>query len=207
MLSDRSASVYSHCLNTVFIVMAALLFLSACSFGFGDDKPTKANETTAAESPKVSLASYRLSEGDRIKIITVDHTDLSVETNIADDGTVEIPLIGSVKAAGLTVVELREFVTNALNKDYIIDPRVNVEVLKFQPFFMLGQVKNPGKYEYRANMDARQAVAIAGGYTRRADEDKITITRVILGRKKDFDAAKNTLIFPGDVIDVGRRWF
>jgi protein involved in polysaccharide export with SLBB domain len=173
--------------------------------------PTEsAAETPAAamERPARSpLAAYKIHPGDDIRITILDHKDASVRAFIAEDGSIEMPLVGKIIAGGMTVVELRHLVTEELNRRFIVNPRVNVEVIKYRAFFVLGQVKSPGSYEFQVNIDVRQAVAIAGGFTRRADEEAISITRDVLGHNRTFDAAKHAKVLPGDVVEVRRRWF
>lgn len=154
-----------------------------------------------------NLSSYEFAPGDQLRITTVAHPDASVQTTVADDGTIEMPLIGAIKVTGLTVSQLREVVTIGLDRDFIVDPKVNVEILKYRPFFVLGEVKLPGSFEYQAGMDVRKAVALAGGFARRASQDSIEITRPVLGKKRSFPGRKDTRVLPGDVIEIARRWF
>jgi protein involved in polysaccharide export with SLBB domain len=185
----------------IFVILA--LAWSGCGFL---DEPRKPRHTAVAVH-SADLSSYEFAPGDQIRILTLEHKDLSVETAVADDGTIEMPLIGTIKVTGLTVSRLRDVVAQALDKDFIVDPKVNVEILKYRPFYVLGEVKAPGGFEYQAGMDVRKAVALAGGYTRRASQDSIEITRPVLGKKRSFPGRKDTRVLPGDVIEIERRWF
>lgn len=185
-------------------VITVLAFTgSACTF-FEEPKKQRRTEVPAQ---KTDLSGYAFAPGDQVRVITLEHRDLSVETAVADDGTIEIPLIGTIMVTGLTVSQLREVITLALDRDFIVDPKVNVEILKYRPFYVLGEVNSPGSFEYKAGMDVRKAVALAGGYTRRASHDSIEITRPILGKKRSFPGRKDTRVLPGDVIEIERRWF
>lgn len=192
----------------MLIARAALAALIAfgwagCSFKNEEPKP----RPVATPVHAADLSSYEFAPGDQIRIDTLEHPDLSLETAVADDGTIEMPLIGRIKVTGLTTSRLRDVVTQALDKDFIVNPKVNVEILKYRPFYVSGEVKSPGSFEYKAGMDVRKAVALAGGYTRRASQEAIEITRPILGKKRTFPGRKDTRILPGDVVEIQRRWF
>jgi len=192
-----------------FVAVAmALSLLAGCGLPFLEGEPEKA-KAPRAEAPvhEADLSSYEFAPGDQLKITTLEHPDASVETAVADDGTIEMPLIGAIKVTGLTVSRLRDAVTQALDKDFIVNPKVNVEILKYRPFYVLGEVKSPGAFEYQAGMDVRKAVALAGGYTRRAAREAIEITRPLHGKKRSFPGNIDTRVLPGDVIEIERRWF
>lgn len=185
------------------LIGALAVVLSSCSFGDELAKPRPLDVPVHS----ADLSSYEFAPGDQIKIDTLEHDDLSFETAVADDGTIEMPLVGRVKVTGLTTSRLRDVITLALDKDFIVNPKVNVEILKYRPFYVSGEVKSPGSFEYQAGMDVRKAVALAKGYTRRASQDAIQITRPILGKKRTFPGRKDTRVLPGDVIEIQRRWF
>ncbi|MDA1309144.1 MAG: polysaccharide export protein [Proteobacteria bacterium] len=185
------------------VAAALILALAGCSLLDEPQIPRR----PATPAHNADLSSYEFAPGDQIRITTLEHTDLSMETAVADDGTIEMPLIGAIKVTGLTVSRLRDVVTLALDRDYIVSPKVNVEILKYRPFYILGEVKSPGSFEYQAGMDVRKAVALAGGFTRRASQDSIEITRPVLGAKRSFPGHKDTRVLPGDVIEIERRWF
>jgi protein involved in polysaccharide export with SLBB domain len=200
MSSARSKRRYPT--RAVLLAVVALAW-SGCTFF---DEPPKLRHV-AVPVHAADLSSYEFAPGDQVRIVTLEHKDLSVETAVADDGTIEMPLIGTIKVTGLTVSRLRDVVAQALDRDFIVDPKVNVEILKYRPFYVLGEVKSPGGFEYHAGMDVRKAVALAGGYTRRASQDSIEITRPVLGKKRSFPGRKDTRVLPGDVIEIERRWF
>jgi protein involved in polysaccharide export with SLBB domain len=185
--------------------LVALVALGWTGCSFKDEAPKP--RPVAAPVHAADLSSYEFAPGDQLRIDTLGHPDLSLETAVADDGTIEMPLIGRIKVTGLTTSRLRDVVTQALDKDFIVNPKVNAEILKYRPFYVSGEVKSPGSFEYKAGMDVRKAVALAGGYTRRASQEAIEITRPILGKKRTFPGRKDTRILPGDVVEIQRRWF
>jgi polysaccharide export outer membrane protein len=85
------------------------------------------------------------------------------------------------------------------------DPRVTAEVTSFRPIYVLGEVKKPGQYAYVSGMTVQKAVALAEGYTYRASESTVEITRG--GRKVTLDVTPQTKVYPGDEIRIPERFF
>lgn len=158
-------------------------------------------------SPGDLLAeSYKLGSGDRLRINVFNEEDLSGEFQIDGSGNISFPLIGEIKALGLTLRQLEESLIKSLKEGYLVNPRIAIEVLNYRPFYILGEVNKPGKYEYVSGINLLNAVAMAGGYTPRARQNRAKITRgtpevVING------ADHSTLIMPGDIIYIEERFF
>ena len=184
-------------------VRAIFLLLAACvAIGFGS-VPVRAD----GGSPPQTSPDYRLGPGDKLKITVFGNADVSGEAVVDPQGRIALPLLGQVQAGNLTVAEVEKSITDALNKSYIVDPKVTIEVLNYRPFFILGEVNKPGSYYYIAGLNLRQAVAIGGGYTRRARTSEATIHRSAAGSDQTIEADPETLILPGDTIEVPRRLF
>jgi len=130
---------------------------------------------------------------------------MSGKFSVAGDGRVALPFVGSIKAGGLTVRELQDAIINRLKPDYLKNPRVSVEVLNFRPFDIIGEVKRPGSYPYRSGMTVINAVAMAGGFTYRAKDKGFRIKRATTGVTEM--AQRNTVVLPGDIIEILERWF
>lgn len=150
---------------------------------------------------------YRLGPGDEIRVMVYGHTDLSGEFEVDGMGRVSLPLIQEVNAEGLTPRELEQAITDKLKPDFLKNPKVSVDVLNYRPFYIFGEVKKPGSYAYVNGMTVVNAIAMAGGYTYRAKENNVLIIRA-----KDVDREKNpadhdTMVLPGDVIEVPERFF
>lgn len=150
---------------------------------------------------------YRIGPGDRVNVIVYGHEDLSGEFEVDSAGRLSLPLIQVVRAVGLTEQELEEAITRKLKPDYLLNPRVSVDVLTYRPFYILGEVKNPGSYPYENGMTIVNAVALGGGYTYRAKKDGVTIIRSSDPDRKKIKADHDTKIFPGDIIEVPERFF
>jgi polysaccharide export outer membrane protein len=150
---------------------------------------------------------YRLGVADQIQVNVYGEPTLSGSFPVNADGTVALPLVGNVQAAGKSAVELQETIRAALGDGYLKDPRVSVSVLTFRPFYILGEVNKPGEYPYATGLTVHKAVAIAGGFTYRADE-----RRVYIKRSKDIEESRvpltsDLMVQPGDTIRVSERYF
>src|SRR5215469_8297877 len=152
-------------------------------------------------------SAYRLGTGDKIRVTVFGEKDLSGDFDVNDQGVVALPLIGPTKLAGKTISEAETQITASYGKDYLVNPRVNVEVLNYRPFFILGEVKNPGSYPFVNGMTVVNAVALAGGYTPRAKRDHIMVKRAAKAGAGEQEVSEDAVILPGDVIRVPERFF
>ncbi len=154
-------------------------------------------------SPPIAAADeYRLGSGDLIRVTVYGEPDLSGEFKLDGSGAAALPLIGSVALGGATPRSAEQRITAALKDGYLVDPKVSLEVMTARPFFIMGEVRNPGSYHYSEGMTVLQAVALSGGFTYRADQDE-----VVLVRETEREVPVTTLIRPGDVIKVQESFF
>lgn len=182
-------------------VVRGLLALLAICVGLAGGQPVRAQTDV---NPTAQNNDYVLGTGDQIKVTVFGHDDLSGQFQIGGNGRVSLPLIGEINASGLTVGQVEQEVVGKLKPDYLKNPQVSVEVLNYRPFYILGEVNQPGSYPYVNGMRVINAVALAGGYTYRADEDDLWVTRAEGSRER---AGPTTQVFPGDVIEVPERFF
>lgn len=190
------------------ILVAVAMLLAACDLISSDvELPLAPQQIGLFSENATSGAQYRLGSGDRLAISVFGHPDLSGEFEVDASGEIAYPLLGQVSARGHTLEELRGIISDDLNRDFIVDPRVSVEVLNFRPFYILGQVNAPGSYPYVSGLNVRQAVAIAGGFTRRADQAEVVIVREIENGDIKYAATPNAPVLPGDTVEVRRRLF
>ena len=153
------------------------------------------------------MVEYKLGAGDLLRVVVFGHEALSGEFQVKGSGHVSLPLIREVKAVGLTLRQLEQAITDALKPDFLINPRVSVEILNYRPFYIIGEVKRPGSYPYVNGMTVVNAIALAGGYTYRGRENKVLITRASDAEKKQEPADHKSLVLPGDVIEVPERFW
>jgi polysaccharide biosynthesis/export protein len=158
--------------------------------------------------PETVPGAYHLGPGDQVRILTLGEDRLTGEFRVNDSGALALPLLGTVPAAGLTTAELEQTLSTALVKaQLILEPSVAVEVSSYRPIFVLGEVNKPGQYPYQSGMTVVTAVAVAGGFTYRAVEDRASIVRTIDGKAVEGRAERQTYVQPGDVITIYERRF
>jgi len=150
---------------------------------------------------------YTLGPGDRLEIQVFGHEDLSDEHEVDGSGKISVPLAGKVDVGGLTVDAAEKAVKNALQPDYLVDPSVSIEILNYRPFYILGEVRKPGSYNYVSGLTVVEAVALAGGYTYRADKDDVTVIRAKDPDNREQEVRQDSRIMPGDKIHVPERFF
>jgi len=160
--------------------------------------------STLAQDP--GSPEYVLDTGDQVKIVVFGHVDLSGQFVVSSTGSLSMPLIGDVSAKGLTLRQLEKAIIKKLKPDFLKDPQVSAEVGNYRPFYIIGEVKNPGTYPYVNGMKILNAVAIAGGFTYRARENEMQITRSKGGGKPQ-RVPPETRVLPGDVIDILEGYF
>ncbi|MEW6639921.1 MAG: polysaccharide biosynthesis/export family protein [Pseudomonadota bacterium] len=152
-------------------------------------------------------AAYRLDAGDRLRVVVFGQDGLTNSYAVDAGGAVTMPLIGTVQARGLTPAEFARAVTGKLRAGYIREPYVAVEVEAYRPFFILGEVTAPGQYPYVPNMTVESAVAIAGGFSPRAQKTSVELTRTDRNGAVRASVPLGTIMRPGDTVVVGERWF
>ena len=150
---------------------------------------------------------YTLGSGDRVRVTVYGERDLSGTFEISGQGKIAYPLIGEVPAGGKTVHELEKVIVTRLADGYLRKPKVSIEVASYRPFYIIGEVKRPGSYAYVEGMKVVNAVALGGGYTYRAREDRFYVRRVGDPKEKEVEAKPDDLIYPGDVVRVPERFF
>jgi protein involved in polysaccharide export with SLBB domain len=152
-------------------------------------------------------APWPLGPGDRLRIIVFEQNPLGGEFVVDQDGAVSLPLLGRVKVAGLATGEAERLIADRLAGGIIKNPKVNVDVLRYRPVYVYGEVTRPGAYEFAGNPTVISAVTLAGGYTYRAQTDGLSIIRYGDPERRRWAVNETTPIGPGDVIFVPERWF
>jgi len=151
---------------------------------------------------------YRLGAGDKVRISVFGEDSLSGEFLVPGGaGTIAYPLIGDVKAAGLTVSELQAEIEGKLRPDYLKNPQVSIEVLNYRPFYIMGEVTRPGEYPYTNGLTVLNAVATANGFTYRANTHRVYIRRANSTAEVELQLDQTTPVQPGDTIRIGERFF
>ncbi len=188
-------------IKTVATLIAALCALTGC---------TSYRHLPFAEPARLAGAAkteHRLVPGEQVAIVVFGEKDLSGTFVIDPTGRIAMPLLGPVRAAGLTSRQLRAHLTNRLSKGYLQKPRVTVDVAAYLPLFIHGEVKKPGEFPYRPGLTITDAIALAGGYTYRADETFVVLRRRTLHEPVKVTVPAAAALRPGDNVRVPERFF
>lgn len=162
---------------------------------------------TTGLASAADLKGYALGAGDKLRITVYNEPDLSGEFEVNGEGYVSVPLIGQIKVIGQTTNEVQTLLTQKYGKDYLVNPSVSIEVTNYRPFFIIGEVNRPGGYPYVNGMTIINAVALAGGYTPRANHDRIKVKHGSDSADQQQQVKEDAAVLPGDVIEVPERFF
>lgn len=169
---------------------------------------------SVSESPSLNTqvtdeqaSNYTLGSGDLLKIIIFNQENMSGEYQVNGNGEVSLPLIGVLKVKGLSLRKVEEELKRKLQPDYLLNPRISLQVMNFRPFYILGEVTDPKSYPFVDGMTYLNAVAIAGGYTYRAKKGYVYVVRGNDSYRKEVKLAIDQKVLPGDTIRVDERFF
>ncbi len=161
----------------------------------------------AVDSAKVGLPDYVLGAGDTVRIQVYDEEDLYLESRVSDRGTISYPFLGELKVIGLTPGKLESGITNMLKGDYLINPKVSVDIIEYRQFYVNGEVEDPGGFPFQPGVTVRKAISIAGGFKERASKEKINIIHDSDPSGKPKPVKLDDFINPGDIITVEESFF
>ena len=188
-----------------FLALLSALWLAACATGPAPvDQAATGGEFQPVEE---AVEEYRLGAGDKLRVIVFGEEDLSGEFLVDGTGMVSIPLVGEIPAMNLTVREFQRSLEVALKNGYLNDPRVSAEVANFRPFYILGEVNEPGTYPYSDGLTVMNAVAVASGFTYRANQRVVYIRRDGEMTESQLSLTSSTVVKPGDTIRIAERLF
>jgi polysaccharide export outer membrane protein len=182
--------------------LAIALLLCGCYTDFGPVvvEPVPDQPATTILAP--------IQAGDRINVIVYGEPNLTGFYDVSPAGTLSLPLIGSVRAAGRTPASVEREITGRYRRgNYLQDPKITVSVVIFRPFYVMGEAKNPGQYPYYNGLNVLTAISTAGGLTYRASRSTVLVQRAGEGVWQEFPMLANVLIYPGDLIRVPERFF
>jgi protein involved in polysaccharide export with SLBB domain len=183
-----------------------LLVLTVIFSGVGN---LLAQETieTLPPPPSDSFSNYELAPGDRIKVEVFNHAELSGEYTLDDQGRFSMPLIGTVDANGLNPLKLEDLLVSMLKPDYLVNPRVFIQVMNSRLYYLIGEVAGRGAFPYKSGMTYLTAIANAGGYTYRAKQDFVFVIRGDDPDQNELKLSVEEKVQPGDIIRVAERLF
>jgi polysaccharide export outer membrane protein len=217
-LSARKAAV-------IGLAIGALLLVAACgsrTTGVTQLPLPPDREVTSLNSPaptngppyrqtadcKSGMGDYRLGPGDKIRVVVLQDTEFSGDYEVNATGGISARMVGPVQVAGMTLAQVEEMLRERYRSGgYLVSPRLSVELVSTRPFYIIGEVSRSGAFAYVNCLRVIQAVAIAGGFTRRASRSRITIKRFYSKTAEEEYVTEDTLVEPGDVIRVPERYF
>ncbi len=158
------------------------IFLTLLIAGFTVLTAGCTDRVPLAEPASVGSGPYLLGSGDKLRIVVYDQPSLTNLYEVDQSGAISMPLIGDVAARDLSADELAKRIETKLATAYLREPNVTVEVATYRPFFVLGEVGNPGQYPYVPGITAETAVAVAGGFSDRANKRMVRLSRTLNGK-------------------------
>jgi polysaccharide export outer membrane protein len=192
--TGRAAATYALC--------AVLLLLGGCAQSSGPDAFLGAGQGTPG-----SISDYHLGIQDRLRIVVYNEPQISGEYVVNDSGNISLALLGDISAAGLTLEGLQQRLQEQLSHGFLVEPRVSVEVTQYRPYYILGEVSQPGEYPYNGELTVIKAVAVAGGFTYRANKSTAFIKRTGSDGEAKYKISQDLRVYPGDIIRIGERFF
>jgi protein involved in polysaccharide export with SLBB domain len=217
----------------VLLSVAALLYAATSSAQVVSTN--ESSQAAAAASPPApaapSLSSvaisapsgYVLQPNDQVAVEVFGEDDLRTNGRLNAEGNLSLPLLGSVRLSGLTLSQATSRVTELYGRDYLVNPKVNVMLVGYakRRFTVLGQVNRPGSYEMPdgspGGVDLLEAIAMAGGYTRIAAPERISIRRQnasggdqiikVDAKRLTRKAGGGFIVRPGDTVTVAESIF
>lgn len=151
--------------------------------------------------------SYRLGPGDYIQVRIFGEEDLDMDVKLDSSGIISYPFLGDLKIAGLSVSEVEDLIVDGLKGPYLVNPIVNITVIEYRHFYIYGEVKQPGEYQFQPGLTLRKAVALAGGFTDRASNSRMMIIRESNPARVEQKLALEDSVGPGDVININQSFF
>ncbi|MGH6805930.1 MAG: polysaccharide biosynthesis/export family protein [Ensifer adhaerens] len=156
---------------------------------------------------EATIQPYRLDSGDRLRINVFEQAGLSGTYTVDQAGYVAFPLIGTVASRGHTLPELEGMIAAKLKQGYLRDPDVTIEVDRYRSVFIMGEVGQAGQYAYVPGMTVQNAIAVAGGFSPRANQASADVTRKINGRIITGRVPITDAVLAGDTIYIRERLF
>jgi len=160
-----------------------------------------------AENDEANSKQYLLGTGDMVRIQVYDEKDLYLEARVSDTGTISYPFLGELKVKGLSLAKLEALITSRLKGDYLINPKVSIDMIEYRQFYVNGEIEDAGGFPYQPGLTVRKAITIAGGFKERASKDKIYIINDDSTTSEPIKVTLDDAVRPGDVITVEQSFF
>ncbi|MDQ6970763.1 MAG: SLBB domain-containing protein [Mariprofundus sp.] len=151
-------------------------------------------------------ADYRLGVGDRISIHVFEE-DMDVEAKLGASGSFRFPYLGTITAKGKSIGQLEGEIERGLRDGYLVNPQVRIRIEEFRSYYVNGEVSSPGGFPYQLGLTLRKAIALAGGFSEKADEDKVYVIREKDTNRRKHKISMDSALYPGDIVSVEQSFF
>ncbi len=188
------------------LVLAAAVSLAGCN-DYADPSSATGMQLASARSVSIGPRTYVLRPNDQVRVQIYNEQNVSGVYTVDGGGMVSIPLAGRVRAAGLTPAELERSIKQHLTGTILTDPYVNVQVATYGPIYIRGEVKQPGQFPYVPGLTVGDAIALAGGYTYRANDSVAYVRPSGSSREVERPLRTDVPVSPGDNIRIPERYF
>ncbi|HRD76949.1 MAG TPA: polysaccharide biosynthesis/export family protein [Hyphomicrobiaceae bacterium] len=189
------------------IGMMALIAATGMMAGCANEAPrldqSEVGRRMAGAEPRL----YRLGVGDKVKLTVFGEGDLSGTFEVNGAGQLPVPLVGDISARDKTIGELRDAIAARLAKGYLKNPKVSIEILSYRPIYVHGEVRSGGEFAFKNGLRIRDAVAMAGGYSYRANQTFVLVSRSGGAEEFRIDLPSDLAVMPGDNIRIPERFF
>lgn len=190
------------------VYLMAALSVAASLGACADSAMAPTARLTATGSAPADLSRvYRLGVGDKLKLTVFGEQELSGTYEVNASGNVPLPLIGEMAARGRGINDFRDAVRQKLSQGYLTNPKVSVEIINFRPIYIHGEVRSGGEFPFKNGLKLRDAIAVAGGYTYRANESYVILVREGAPQQVKVAMPADIDVLPGDNIRIPERFF
>ena len=190
---------------SMIIAAAFAAIIASCGTPATMGAPGHANHGGPIQD--VPVREYKLGPGDQLHVVVFGQSGLSGQFVVSVQGTIAYPLIGDIQASGLTVNAFSQALVARLREGYVREPNVSVEITTYRPFYILGEVRNPGTYPFSPGLTVVRAVATAGGFTDRANTRRVFVQHSDETAERQYLLTTGTPVEPGDTVRIPERLF
>lgn len=205
-LSRWQKAAWRRSLGLLACLFGAVFVLAAC-----ETQPpmtTKTLQQPSQVTQTIRMGEYRVAPGDKLRVVVLSDTELSGDYEVDSTGVISPRMATRVSVVGMTTVEIEALLRDRYRTDGLLrNPKLTVDLVARRPFYIVGEITKPGAFPYVNGINVIQAIAIAGGYTRRASKTRITVRRFNSPAGEEETVTEDSPIGPGDVIHVPERWF
>jgi polysaccharide export outer membrane protein len=192
------------------LALGCLLILNACNTVAGPENSgdlSLARAQASEYSSRMSYGAYVLRPSDQLRVQVYDDQNITGDYQIDSGGFISVPLAGRIKASGLTTAQLERAIVSKLRNGVLKNPNVSVQITGYGSIYVHGEVKRAGEFPYKPGLTIMDAVALAGGYTYRADESTAFVTNGGSNTERGYLLDRSVRVYPGDNVRIPERFF